>query len=530
MKLVLLSILSGLLFAVSWPTYGFPLFLFVAFIPLLWVEYQIRISTTTYKKTKIFFASYLTFLIFNSATTWWLYYATPFGMFFAILANTALMSLVILFYHLIAKKVDKKLSLVALICLWICFEKFHLNWEFSWPWLNLGNGFASYYKWIQWYEYTGVFGGTLWILFINTYLFSGLIIFVENQHKKQFIKRIISGLSIISIGIFLSLYLYETYIENSAKKVDIIVLQPNLDPYSEKYTTTNTKIAQDLIDLATPKLNEKVDFVIAPETTLPEPRLISNFNQSPEFLLLSNFAEKNPNTGLLIGITFFEVHNASEKRNSTANSYANSNDWYNIYNSSFYLQKNNPLEIYHKSKLVVGVEHMPYRAVLSSILENSMIDLGGEVSTLTTQKNRVVFNNKNHKIAPIICYESIYGEFVTDYVNKGADVLAIITNDGWWNNSQGHKQHLSMARLRAIENRRAIARSANTGISAGINQRGDLLKSIPYEEKGSVKVTLNTNAKITFYTKHGDYIYRISAFILVILLLISFTRRRQNSF
>ncbi|MBC7607637.1 MAG: apolipoprotein N-acyltransferase, partial [Burkholderiales bacterium] len=169
-KPLFLATLTGLLLALSWPTYGFPLLLFVAFIPLLCAEKNCR-ATGKKVKLKVWANAYLSFLIWNLITTWWLFYASAFGMLFAVLVNSLLMSILFLSYHIVAKRVSSKLSLIFFVCLWLSFEKFHLNWDFSWPWLNLGNGFADYPKWIQWYEYTGTFGGSLWVLVINAYGF-----------------------------------------------------------------------------------------------------------------------------------------------------------------------------------------------------------------------------------------------------------------------------------------------------------------------------------------------------------------------
>jgi apolipoprotein N-acyltransferase len=527
MKNFYLALSSGFLLAIAWPTYGFPLFLFIAFVPLLLAEHKIRTEKVKRSKTKILFLSYITFLIFNVATTWWLYYATPFGMLFANIANAFLMSLVFLAYHIIAKRISQKLSLVSLIALWIGFEKFHLNWELSWPWLNLGNGFADYHKWVQWYEYTGVFGGSLWIWIVNIILFKAVVKYSENKNRQQFIKSSLFASSLVAIGIFSSLYIYHTTEEDS-EKVSVIALQPNLDPYSEKYDTTNLKVAKDLIRLIDEKLDSSFTFIAAPETTLPQPRQIIGFNKTPEYIALNNYIKSKPQAAFLSGITFINSYPQSATPNATANFYRNSKQWYNSYNSSFFTSKKTDLETYHKSKLVVGVEHTPYRSVLQPILKNFMIDLGGSVSTLSTQKERTVFTHNNIKIAPIICYESVYGEYVTEYVHKGANLLAIITNDGWWSTSQGHKQHLSMARLRAIETRRSIVRSANTGISALINQKGDIVKSLAYGKKGSVSGKLAISNKSTFYTTHGDYIYRILMLTLVIILLTNLTRRKPT--
>lgn len=183
------------------------------------------------------------------------------------------------------------------------------------------------------------------------------------------------------------------------------------------------------------------------------------------------------------------------------------------------INSENNLQIYYKSKLVVGVELFPYKNILEPLFGEYLINLGGSVSSLSTQKNRSVFTNQHFKVAPIICYESVYGNYVNDYVKLGAQFLAVITNDGWWQNSEGHKQHLMLSKLRAIENRRDLVRSANTGVSAIINQKGDIVQHLAYGQKGIIKATINLNDTKTFYNRYGDYMARLAQFIAIILIL-----------
>ena len=159
--------------------------------------------------------------------------------------------------------------------------------------------------------------------------------------------------------------------------------------------------------------------------------------------------------------------------------------WVESYNSAVQIVPNQKVIVYHKGKLVPGVEIFPYMSVLKPILGDAMLNLGGTVASLGTDKERAAFSNpfNKGKIAPIICYESIYGEFVTDYVKKGANFFAIMTNDSWWGVSEGHKQLLSYAKLRAIETRREIARAANSGISAHINAKGEIVEDTFYGDK-----------------------------------------------
>ena len=180
---------------------------------------------------------------------------------------------------------------------------------------------------------------------------------------------------------------------------------------------------------------------------------------------------------------------------------------------------------------MVGVENFPYQDILKPVLGNIMIDLGGTVAMKTTQEERSALKLSNHTAtAPIICYESVYGEYVTGYIKNGAELLSIITNDAWWGDTQGHKQHLSYAKLSAIETRRDVVRSANTGISAFINQKGDIVQQLGYEKRGSLRGDVQLNQEETFYVKYGDYIARVASFIALFSFLfavVKFQRKRK---
>jgi apolipoprotein N-acyltransferase len=178
-----------------------------------------------------------------------------------------------------------------------------------------------------------------------------------------------------------------------------------------------------------------------------------------------------------------------------------------------------PLQYYHKTKLVSGVEKMPFEKQLR-FLEKWIINLGGISGTLGTQQDTLVFSKNGTNFAVPICYESGYGEYMSGFIRKGAVAIFIITNDGWWKNTPGYKQHLSYSRLRAIEFRRGIARSGNTGISCFINQRGDIVKQTKWWTQTSISGTVNRNDKITFYAKHGNYMARISVILFALMLVI----------
>lgn len=519
MKNILLAILSGILLAISWPTYGFPIFVFVAFVPLLFVEHNIRI---THKNTKlrVFGFAFFTFLVWNLITTGWIYYADLFGMVFANLFNTLMMSLVFLGYHISGKRLTQKWSLVFFASLWISFEYLHLYWDFSWPWLNLGNVFSETITWIQWYEFTGTFGGSLWILAVNIFVFYGFL-------KGKNIKKILPKFALfVGIPIVISMVMYSFYkIEGEQKEV--IVLQPNIDPYDEKYNFTNNQITSLLLSETDKLITENTEFIIAPETVLAENLPFDRFLYSDVPHKLRNYIQKYPNAQFLWGIDTYDLF-TDESQATIQSNKIREDLWGNFYNMAIFIKEDYQLQKYYKSKLVAGIETLPLKPVLEPLLGNIMLDLGGTISVKTTQKERSVFTaNDNTKVAPIICYESVYGEYVTGYVTNGADFLAIITNDAWWDETQGHKQHLSLARLRAIETRRDIARSANTGISAFINQKGEITKQTKYNEKTALLGKVSLNQKKTLYVLLGDYIAKISILITGVLFVMLFFRKRK---
>ena len=203
---------------------------------------------------------------------------------------------------------------------------------------------------------------------------------------------------------------------------------------------------------------------------------------------------------------------------------------FDAYNAALLVRADGSHEDYNKSKLVPGVELMPFENVLGS-LAGLALDLGGTTGSLGTQEDREVMlaSGEHLRLAPIICYESIYGDHVAAHVRNGANLLVIMTNDGWWGNTPGYHQHLLYGKLRAVETRRDVARSANTGISCFIDQRGDLHQPTGWWVPTAIKGTVHTRSDLTFYVRHGDYIgkgaYVASAIVLLLAVAMGFRKR-----
>lgn len=541
MKNYLLALLSSTLLILSFPYTGsFTPFVFVGFVPLLLLRQQFLASGK--KPWKLALWIYLSFLIWNLGTTWWVANASLSGGIFAFTVNALLMTLVFGSWSFIDRKLNTRYSFLLLIPIWILFEFGHHRWDLSWPWLTLGNYFSVRTGWVQWYEWTGTLGGSAWVLLVNLLVFRLYNVYRDVAKRNQ---NIFSIIGILFLPIVVSQILIPFATSFAVKKpnyLNAVVLQPNIDPYTEKFaaSASNEAFADSLIKLANRHVTSETNLVIAPETALPlsfqEDRLHTyNFGQR-----LADQVQKWPRANLLIGASTVQI--LDHKQSVASTPIPNTNEWYESYNASLLLTKKEAPQYAHKSKLVPGVELVPFSAYLP-FLSALAIENGGTSGTLGTEKEPKVLEvsmqihddklNTTQKtaiaLAPIICYESIYGDFVRQQVQKGAQVLCILTNDGWWGNTPGYKQHFSFARLRAIETRRWVLRSANTGTSGSIDPRGKIIKKTPYWTKTSFAQTVTLRSDQTFYTKYGDWPAGLSLSWILFAFSIFFMNKAKNS-
>lgn len=515
-KYFLFSLISALLFWLAWPTMSLSVLLFFAFIPLLLIEEELSNSKNSRSGKYVFRYSFITFLLWNLACSYWIWNASAIGMIIAVLLNASMMSLIVLAYHFVKKYINHFFSATFFITAWIAMEYFHHHWGFSWPWMTLGNGFSQHPTWIQWYEYTGVFGGSFWVLSTNLLLFGAYT--KSNFTSGKFIvkyKPYFIPLVFIISPILLSYSIYSSYVEK-INPSNIVLVQPNIDPYNEKFDgLTEQDQVKKLIHLSDSLGQKNTEFFIWPETALPLNIAEETLESNPLIIESRNFLSKYKNGNILTGAATYRTYTTEET--PTARKFRDGQCCYDAFNTAMLIENDPGIQLYHKSKLVAGVEQIPYPTLLK-FLEPFAIKLGGTFGSLGTQKERkVLYTKSGIGAAPVICYESVYGEYVTEYIKNGAQFIAIITNDGWWGNTPGYKQHASYASLRAIETRRSIARSANTGITCFINQRGDVINPTSWWKADVIKGELNLNDTLTFYVLYGDWFAYFLSLIAVLL-------------
>ena len=283
--------------------------------------------------------------------------------------------------------------------------------------------------------------------------------------------------------------------------------------YLSRYCTNpNSDTISEIISQTTKKYSKSLDQINQEKEKL----LLRIRNDSLRFIKIGNNLGKivpKPQTAFVIGGTTYE-------RNADPNDFParkDKNGYYYVHNSALLIDSTG-FQYRNKSKLTPAVEAIPE---WMGFLKNFSITMGIARGTLKTDPYPHNMSFGEHQVGVAICYESAFGGYVSEFARKGADLLFVSTNDGWWGDTPGYKQHFEFSKLRAIENRRCVARSANTGRSGFFNQKGDVLQSTEYWKEDVIKATLKANTEKTFYTKHGDYLYRIAMWMTYGLLLVT---------
>ena len=502
-------------------------------VPLLCMD---RVATLLEKK-RVWIYHYTAFVLWNAITTFWVCNATIGGGLFAIFANAFQMSLIFGLFRLSKKKFSGALPYIFLAVMWIAWERFYFDAEISWPWLELGNSFARSIWAVQWYEFTGTLGGSLWIWMANLGIFGLLVSLSDGRistwNAKAKTAAGIGLMAILTVPFIISPLIGRKYDMEGQERLPVVIVQPNIDPYN-KFTAMTQDQQNAIVEaqMAKALADRKGDtlagplMVVAPETFTSD-IITGQYERSRTWRRFTKFLKDYPNTSMLFGASSYDYIPAAEAPSHTARK-VGEGLWVESHNSALMIDGDARTELFHKSKLVVAVEHTPYPAVFCKIDDM----LGGVMGRCIGQDEITLLHASELPVGCAVCYESVYGEYYTDYIRKGARAMAIITNDAWWGDTPGYKQHLSYASLRAIETRRAIARCANTGISAIVSPSGEILQPTPWWEQAVITSSLPLRDDITFFVSHGDITGRVCSFIFVLLLLALAVRtitKQQNS-
>ncbi len=582
-------ILSGVMLVLSFPPFPFSFLAYFAFVPLLLVMdhtpervfedrfwgffkaglinfwriltlqilWRFRGKNWLYKRRtitryeQIFRYAYTAFIIWNLGCCYWMM-LTALGvsttseaieaLTAAILANTLnpfLMAIPIYLFARLRSTSRSFLMSLSFMVFWLAFEWMHFHWELSWSWLTLGHSQTFYPDWIQYTEYTGTLGISAHILLVNILIYQGVRALVAKH--RPLIVLCFGGMAALLIAPFA----LNTVILNPERPVfqasgtlNVRLLQPNIDPYDKFGGMTAKEQVSRFVELLESPGLDSIDLAMLPETAIP--RAIWNHELRSDALLQPLWAVllREEKLSLLTGLTEVQrLDPATDKIPNSARFNQRYGFYYDYYNAAALLRNGAEPQTFQKGKLVPLVERMPYLEYLA-FLKNFSIDLGGSFGNYGKPPTMHPMEVKEGAdIASLVCYESEYGDYIRPLIQKGADLITVVTNDGWWNfsnkegqrsGSSGHIQHAHLSVLRAIETRREVARSANTGISLFIDNRGHILQPTEYWVPTFTDRTCKLYSTETFYVRHGDYLGWISVILSLVVMGYVWGRKRLN--
>ncbi len=479
-----LSLLSVLLLSIAW--WGFAPTVLVGWVPLLMLKKRMDERK---QRGFVWWAAF-TILMWHLFTTYWVSYATLLAAPTILIGCTVMLLPAWILYHLISRRSTKVLSYTILVAAWVVCEWWVALGDVSFPWVALGSAWGDSPAIVQWYSIFGQSGGTLWVMLVNIFTFEAL----SSRKARKW------AFAVLHIPIFTSLAMYYNY-DEPQETMEVAVIQPNVDAY-EKFSSVGAwEQTLNIIELAQ-SAPSATELYVAPETAIVMTVNLTELEQNRDVVAIQDFLRAHsPHATFVVG--------------------ASAADRQGYYNSALYITTSS-VEPYHKRKLVLGVEIVPEWARFFA----DAVDMGGYVGSLGRSDSAVVRDG----VGAAICYESIYSTHFAEWVQSGAELMAIITNDGWWGDTHGYRQHFDFARLRALETRRSIARSANTGISGFITPRGDVIEQLGWDERGVLTASLALNKEQSVYVRWGDIVTRMSFFVLGLSLLyfISLAYRRKS--
>jgi apolipoprotein N-acyltransferase len=494
---------------------------FIAFIPLLIASDRAVVSK---KPFWIFILQLLIALIvFYFWAGLWVFQTANLGFLIGFLIVVPFVLLVSPF--ILFKKSGNRFAPVYFIAAWLAAEMVQSYFQLGSPFYNLGHNPVANPELIQWYEFTGAAGGTLWILAVNFLLCSlGKTLFTD---RKRAIRKGAVAFGVLFLPMVVSLILFHNYKEKGSSS-EVLVIHPSTDCRDVKYRINIYELMDIYLGIMLPQLDNNTGFVVLPETAITNAGWVADLNNN---LVFDHFREKTasyPNLKLVTGAITYEaipdVGKIKGYKKIPGIRYSEKyGKWYRTYNSALLVEKNGPVQIRTKEGLTPYQEYAPYPYILPRISP-----VGIDFQFSTRESNRQVFTAHNgRKTSALICYELVYNRIFFKAIRDGAEAFFVLLNEGWYNDPKVPRQFLQLSVIRAIENRRSIAHASNMGISAFINQRGEVVARQESKHPGFLKYEIRMNKIRTFTSKMGNYLGMI-AFLFIILLIFSELIRKKS--
>ena len=504
------AIISGLLLVFSFPTFDiFPL-AWIAFVPLLIFLYD-KDHWTAFK-TGFYFG-----LVYFFGTLYWIYHSIHYygavplaASFLLVLVLCMYFSLYPAFFAFLYAANMKRSDMPALVVaplLWTTLEFLRSYVLGGFPWSSLGYSQYAFLPVIQIADITGVYGVSFLIVAVNA-AFVDVLIFKRRYIARPLASFLPTATGFIALALFmiftLSYGAYRLHQHRSGSVIKAAVIQGNIEQDKKWDPSYQQAVIGGYRDLSFAAARERPDLIVWPETSVP-----FFFRTDKELTSYMVSFEQQLNSYLLFGSVM------EKDRRESPHSYSA-----RYTNSAVLLDKNGTITyIYDKIHLVPFGEFLPLRRFLS------FLDLTGAIGDFVAGESYTKAVTPFGSFGTLICYEIIFPGLVRKFYTNGGDFIVTITNDAWFGKTPGPYQHFSMAVFRAIENRKPVIRSANTGISGFVDSCGRILAKTALFTRTYLVYNVKTDRTLSPYTKYGD-IFSYLSIIGTLLLLI----RKRNRF
>lgn len=493
-----LILVSSVCYVLAWPPIGISPLILIALSPLIIIA-----KNHTAAPNKRMFIIWITFFVINAAISFWVVKLSIAGAALYWLTLSIFQTLPFIFF--LFKKANPWLVNTGFFTSWILLEGIQLHTDFSFPLVILGNSLSGVPQVIQWYQISGVLGGSLWILFVN-------ILVSESILKKNTRALLVPFASIVLIvPIFIGLLSTPT---TPYKELKVLIGHTNVNCYTEKFAKSSDELILKYLDITKTKINNSTDLILWPETAVTDFGWIDDLpsNNEAQNNLIDGLKEFS-SASLITGGTIYK----KASLNSSGSVYSDDLgvSMY-VYNSAIGLDfENKQVSIRHKEKLVPVEEYQPY-----SWLTKHLSFVYRSLSGIKFSKKRVknnLFTVKESKILPLICFEILYGDFINK-IGKNNNGIVLIMNEGWYDNLWASQQFLAITKIRAIEQQKNIAISSNRGHSGFVHPDGTF--EVTGEQKAkAVTGILGLNKTRTLYSQFGDFLIDIAAVALTLSII-----------
>lgn len=498
-----LAVVIGSLFLLCLPPFNhefhpifsfFPFLSFVFLIPLFFYSLQKPLKKTI---RELYIFSYFVSL----SQVFWLVYVKIEGVWFLIIIGMFLLAGYVALFYLVVGILFRffytrtsKWYIIVFPAVWIIIDYIRTLGELSFPWCFLGYSLTPLLPLSQVASITGVWGLTYLIVLGNTLLWELLVGIYKGEKIKK--KLQLLGLFFLLLLIISAYGTVKILINKKSqqKEIKVALLQTSIDQFNwgNKSLDTSFAVTESLTYIAA---QNTPDIIIGPESAL----LCFLARQASYSQRVSKLVDsiKIP---MLLGAVHWDI----EKRDT--------GDVVYVYNTAFLIQPfKKEFTPYRKIKLVPFSEAMPFEGIFPIL---SRVNLG-EADFSRGKENTIFIINNSFKIAPFICYEIIYPNFVRERLKENNTIIAHLTNDGWFGKTTGPYQHATMARMRAIENGVPLARCAITGISMLVDNNGKVIKKSGLYKRVIIDGSLPLSNTKTIYNKYGDWFVGLCLLIVI---------------